>query len=1088
MVRVRILGPVGTKTTYALDRLGSAARIEVVTSGEADIIAGVMSNPEIADIALQAGLRLPEREEAFELNHVGPAALLIGADEQGLMYGLLEVADQLDLEGVRVSELRATSESPHTAFRGVFTFLHNADCDAEWFHSEAHWTAYFDLMARSRFNSFQIVMAHQTNYLAPPFPYFVSVEDHPEVFVSGLSASDQARNAESLKMVSEMAAARGLAFVLGIWQVKAWSPASRGGHVQRSLVEGLSDDMLTDYTYQATRKMLLQFPAISGIQIRVNGESGIPQDEQTDFFANSIVRAIREADREVLLDLRGWIALPETVDAVIDADIPMRLSMKHWAEHLGAPYPAPKQEPAYSYADFLARDRPYDISYQVWTLGSHRHFVWGDPRFVRTFARGLALGDSIGFEISPPLAQKGYGNEPGTWRILESEHEYYQWEWQRYWLFYLLFGRLTYNPNAREETWLRHLRCRFGEAAEHVLEGYTWASRVVSFLIRYNMSDPNMYIWPEADTGGLLDFYASVPPSDPAMIASFDESVAERITGHRTAKMSPPAASAYLRDIGQQCHDLAMVLDTVPATHDVAGLELASTATDIAALGELALYHSHKILAAYALATYYETGDLAEAVSARNYLRQATPHWERLAEITHGVYTDHQVTGPIDSGHWKDKLLLVREDELRIEERIALHGDYGAGTIGGAVAAFDFGEAAPAGYSYTRFAVHHDMVERGFVGVGADVEWKHPTQTRWGWEDPEVVEAIASPLARFCDRHLDSVFRDTMNDPGYSNLVPFTNTLFRDFVFGSQRATFNCVVEAGEYEVIALFSNRSVDPRSFGPFDVSLNGQPMGSIGNIAYGTHSELRARRTFGRGLMAMTFTPDPGCVWFCSALIVRPLAPSLAHAPIDTFDQASDLVLKLSATGPDPIDKVAIIVDGAEPLPMDLGEEGLFYEIVVPAESVPAGTTIDYSFIATSAGRTTFLPAPTGSATPPAFRARSIDSRVPGPVVNHEPVERSRARSPIIVEATVEHTHATERVVLHFRYANQYYEWKCIPMTEVGGNRHLAEIPREYVNPVWDVMYYIEVVDIEGRGTMAPGMGDMDTIPYWVVRIDD
>ncbi len=126
--------------------------------------------------------------------------------------------------------------------------------------------------------------------------------------------------------------------------------------------------------------------------------------------------------------------------------------------------------------------------------------------------------------------------------------------------------------------------------------------------------------------------------------------------------MAPAAAAAYLRGLGEECVAAARALAPLAG----ASKELASTLVDIEALGELALFHAEKIPAAEELALYYASGDASALARALAQLPRARPHWERLAAVTSGVYTERQVTGPIDSGHWKDKLGLVREDEQRL--------------------------------------------------------------------------------------------------------------------------------------------------------------------------------------------------------------------------------------------------------------------------------------------------------------------------------------------------------------------------------------------------------------------------------------
>ena len=105
------------------------------------------------------------------------------------------------------------------------------------------------------------------------------------------------------------------------------------------------------------------------------------------------------------------------VEAATRAGVPLRLSAKYWAEHLGRPYQPAETYPGYSYENLLAKPRPYRFFWELWGLGSHRLLLWGNPGYVRRAVPTLRLGGSEGFEIDPPLAQKGFGNRPGKWGV-----------------------------------------------------------------------------------------------------------------------------------------------------------------------------------------------------------------------------------------------------------------------------------------------------------------------------------------------------------------------------------------------------------------------------------------------------------------------------------------------------------------------------------------------------------------------------------------------------------------------------------------------------------------------------------------------
>src|SRR5439155_13660126 len=109
-------------------------------------------------------------------------------------------------------------------------------------------------------------------------------------------------------------------------------------------------------------------------------------------------------------------------------------------------------------------------------------------------------------------------------------------EFSRYWLFYLLWGRLSYDPKTPESVWMSELTSRFGSAAADVMEAYKQSSGVLSEIVATHLADPNLYLWPEINPGGLIDAYKQTLPSDWRYVASIPEAVRNRIDGAASAK------------------------------------------------------------------------------------------------------------------------------------------------------------------------------------------------------------------------------------------------------------------------------------------------------------------------------------------------------------------------------------------------------------------------------------------------------------------------------------------------------------------------------------------------------------------------
>lgn len=697
-----------------------------------------------------------------------------GGDLRGLMYGLLDVAEQIRTTG----RVLATSGRPAVPLRGIRQFVHNEDLSAGWFDSEEYWRAYFQMLARCRFNRFNLVFAHQTSYMAPPYPYWVEIEEFPQVRVPGLSRERQRRNLEALCQIARLAAEFGIDFTLGVWQQNV-QPG------MEPAVDGLSPQILGPYTYRALRKVLQACPEIRSVQVRTNVESGIAYEQQVAFFRDFVFPAIQQAGRLVTLDLRGWQAQPGVVEAAVKTGLPLRVSAKFWAEHLGRPYPPAETFPGYSYGDLLRKPRPWTFFFEIWALGSNRLLVWGDPDYVRQAARTLTLSGAIGFEIDAPLAQKGFGNRPGKWGIFAPGNErrqFWRWEFERYWLFYLLWGRLTYDPEAPEQLWNAQLQQRFGNAAREVLWAYSTASRVLPEILATFMPDPNMYMWPEINPGGLIDFYRGARPGDWRLVASPVEAVDQELQRRASAKQRPEETAEKLQTLARRLEEAIELASKKLGAHR----EWLGTEPDFRVLALLARYHASKQRAALDLERFYRTSERSWADSALKFAEEAAAVWERLARFTANLYPPTMAFGPEDTGHWQDKLPYVRQDVDTIRERLWVLEQFGQFDYG-----FDFGgELPPPRRNWEPEAVRSYSVEPRFLPVAPDTLYSE--ETGYGWLGPGKRSAHPYPAIP------RQVLRATAQAP---ERFP-VGVLLGDWIEGDGPQKFRVRCEPGQYEVV----------------------------------------------------------------------------------------------------------------------------------------------------------------------------------------------------------------------------------------------------------------------------------------------
>jgi len=591
-----------------------------------------------------------------------------GGDAVGLAYGVYELLGQLESTG----RVEATSREPGLRKRSMAVFLYNQDLESAWLYDRAYWERYFEFLARSRFNYFTLVFGHQTSYLAPPFPFLVKVPGWEGVRPMGLSDADRARNLEMLRMVSEMADERGIRFVFGIWQQHA--------HLYgKNMVEGLSYPDLFDYCPKALNMILRACPKIRGVQFRMNIESGIEEDDQNRFYTG-MSKAIRESGRAVEVDYRAKGLRPETVESSLELGIKPVVSTKYWREHMGLPFHGTRIDAGdkersyrrYGYWDLLAQDRRYDVAYRMWTLGSAKLLLWGGLDYARQFAQSAGFGGSLGFEVCAPLSQKGFGNwKSGNWRIMaKPELEYYRWEFERYWAYYLSFGLAGYSATPNQPVLAAEFQRRFGAAASDVRAAYEAASWVIPFVTSVRaVSASNFGYWPEMETGGLMQRYASLSTGDDNRFYRLDEYAGDVVTGRVSAKMTPQAMAAKLESLAGRAEE------AIGRAAGPSGGEWRSTRTDITVLASLARYHAARIRSAVEYLLFQRSGEKVRLDRSITEFAAAVEHWRAIARAAGDVYNARMLFNrpPDQIGHWRDELPLLDAEEKRLREIARLY-------------------------------------------------------------------------------------------------------------------------------------------------------------------------------------------------------------------------------------------------------------------------------------------------------------------------------------------------------------------------------------------------------------------------------
>lgn len=626
--------------------------------------------------------------------HGKPVLLIAGSDARGLMYGELDVADRVGWAPdpkAPFSEVREVAEQPDVSTRAISIYTMNRAYWESRFYDEAYWTRYLDTLAQNRFNSLIVIFGYENGgFLAPCYPYFFNTEGFPGVRMVGITPPEQQRNLEALNRLVRLAHDRGIAFTAGIWD-HIYRGGVQGGGVPgageaaraptTNLVWGVTAENLVPYTEAALAQFVRLVPDLDGIQFRMHDESGLKACEQEGFWRD-VFQMMKQTAPNLRLDLRAK-GLPDSVIRTArETGVNFRVTTKYWMEQMGLPFhpthinPQNQMDRRHSYADLLRYPQPYPIHWRLWNGGTSRILLWGDPEYARRFAESTHLYDGDGFEVNEPLATKmeGQPHDLKPFDLLAPSRRYYDYEFERYWHFFQVFGRLGYNPATPAEVWQREFQRRFGPDSGPLLEAAlhraSWIlPRIVASSYPYG-GFPMTAGWPEKQHLGDLAAFAKAEGSDVQQFANFDEEAQLLIEGGETAKVRPPETSRWFAEVAAQVQ--AEITEAEKSIGARRNREFDSTVVDLRILARLALYHARRIPAAVNYRLYERTQDpraLDDAIAGE---AEAVEAWRQLVAAAGDFYAEDLMMGARSRnlcGHWRDELAALEKGLAVLKQR-----------------------------------------------------------------------------------------------------------------------------------------------------------------------------------------------------------------------------------------------------------------------------------------------------------------------------------------------------------------------------------------------------------------------------------
>lgn len=695
---------------FALQEIRSAADVPIARAPLADIarkVTGVRvilatgDAPGVLNQMKAAGVEPSDnlKPEGFSIRVTKTGNVksywVIGADNAGLMYGGLELAEIARIAGI--DAVRDTDQNAYLPMRGtkfnipldVRTPTYTEPCDAAqknmpemW--SMAFWKEYIDNLARHRYNFVSL-------WSLQPFPSMVQTPGYEDVALrdvrrstvhweeyysgtgTGFDASEIVDNYETLKQMSieqKIAFWRAvMRYAKGrnvVFYVVTWNIFVNGIDGKHGITDSIKNPATRDYFRKSVTQMLLTYPDLAGVGL-TTGENmhGASFDEKEDWAFDTYGRGVLDAaeempDRKITLihrqHMTGAKDIARKFQPLIDRhNVDFLFSFKYAKAHV-----------------FSSTTQPYHRGFvkdiermkTIWTLRNDDvyYFRWGAPDFVREFIQNIPYEVSQGYY---------YGSDQWVWgrEFLSREPQSpRQLELAKHWYHWMLWGRLGYDPTVSNDRFIGILGQRFPQvSAEDLFTAWQEASMVypVTTGFHWGALDFQWYIEacksrpaPAQTESGFHDVnrFITLGPHGGTDNVSIPDYV-KAVTAKKRLQGTTPI------QVAQRLHRHAdRALELLDTMQPGGNQELRHTLDDIRAIALLGKYYAHKIHGATELAMFRATEAPLHQQVAIAELNQAAGYWRRYASTALGQYANPLWTNRVGHCDWRKLFEFVLDD------------------------------------------------------------------------------------------------------------------------------------------------------------------------------------------------------------------------------------------------------------------------------------------------------------------------------------------------------------------------------------------------------------------------------------------
>lgn len=600
----------------------------------------------------QDRLPLPEdkiisHKESYAIMRKNNGPLVIsGADESGILYGVLELIDNKNL--LKEPEVNVASK-PEMVMRGtaiglqkteylpgrdVYEYPYNEEL-FPWFYDKELWVEYLDMMLENKYNTLYLWNGH-------PFSSLVKLKDYP--YALEVDEETFKKNEEAFTFLTQEANKRGIWVIQMFYNILLPKPFADKHGLKTQERNRVITPLLEDYTRKSIKAFVEKYPNVGLLVTLGEAMEGVGQDD-IDWFTQTIIPGVKQGLKKLGIQEEPPIILrahDTDAPAVMDEAQKIYKNLYTMAKYNGEALTT--YEPRGSWAELhrtLSNIGTVHIQ-NVHILANLEPFRYNSPAFIRKSVDAMhKVYESNGVHIYP---QASYWDWPYTAdkadeRLLQVERD---WIWYKAWARYA--WKVDRSPEEDVAFWSELIADYYGfeqQDAEYLLQAFDEIGEISpKILRRFGITDGNRQT---SSLGMLMTqlinpfryglftlLYESEAPEG-EMIIDYAE---KKFKGEEHIGETPIQIADEIVAHAHRAVELLSKLGKPTKNID----EFNRNLNDIYIHQALAYHYSHKVKSAIQVLEYKYTRDVASLEYALPDLEKSVQYYKLLSELTKDSY------------------------------------------------------------------------------------------------------------------------------------------------------------------------------------------------------------------------------------------------------------------------------------------------------------------------------------------------------------------------------------------------------------------------------------------------------------------